>query len=88
MALTKEDLGNIEAIVGRSFSIVRTDMDGMEKRLNKRIEGVESSLTLKIERMEKRLVASIDVLQCSQTARLEEHESRLVRLEKLANLRD
>ena len=75
MALSDQDLKNIESIVGRS-----------EVKLGKRIEQVEIEVVQKMERMEKRLVASIDALQAHDTARLDAHERRIERLERLQGL--
>lgn len=75
MALTKQDLTNIESI----FEKYSTRTEARFNQIDARFDHIDS----RIERMESRLLFSIELLQRDGFDTLEDHERRIRKLEKI-----
>ena len=93
MAFDKNELKQIEKVVGGVEERLGERIDGIEKRLDKKISGVEQRVEQRIESTKKEIIAvlsreiadlaEINHAVINQVSKIAELEKRLIRLETI-----
>ena len=78
MALTKDDLGQIQEVVNNAVSGLPTRNE-MQVAIADAVSGLATKADL--DRMETRIVTSMNLLERDAFARLADHERRIAKLE-------